>query len=53
MKSPDTDVLDLTAYYVPKMANTVNTWIETGTITSTTDNCRFGPVLFIIGCLEC
>ena len=34
IKSPDTDVLDLTAYYVPKMANTVNMWNEAGTITA-------------------
>ena len=32
IKSSDTDVLGLPAYYVPKMANTVNMWIETGTI---------------------
>lgn len=37
IKSSDTDVLVLAAYCFPKMANTVNMWIETGTFTSTTD----------------
>ena len=50
VKSPETHVLDLIAYYVPIMANTVNMWIETGTISSTTENFQFGPVLLITGC---
>ena len=44
IKSLDTYILGLTAYYATKMTNTVNMWIETGTITSTTGNCRFGPL---------
>jgi hypothetical protein len=48
--SLDTDLLDLIAYYIRQMANTVNIWIEPCTITITTENCRFGPLLFITGC---
>ena len=44
IRSPDTDVLVLAVYYFPKMANTAKTWLETGTITSTTDKRRFVPV---------
>ena len=44
IRSPDTDVLVLAVNYFPKMANTVKMWLETGTITSTTDKRRFVPV---------
>ena len=44
IRSPDTGVLVLAVNYFPKMANTVKMWLETGTITSTTDKRRFVPV---------
>ena len=44
IRSPDTGVLVLAVNYFPKMTNTVKVWLETGTITSTTDKRRFVPV---------
>ena len=41
IRSPDTDVLVLAVNYFPNVANTVKQWLETGTITSTTDKRRF------------
>ena len=40
----DTYVLFLAVIYFPKMANRVKMWLNTGTITSTTDKRRFVPV---------
>ena len=44
IRSPDTSVLVLAVNYFSKVANTVKMWLETGTITSTTDKCRVVPV---------
>ena len=44
IRSPDTRVLVLAVNYFPKMANTVKTWLEIGTITTTTDKRRFVPM---------
>ena len=43
-RSPDTDVLVLAVNYFPNMTKTVKLWLETGTITSTTDKRLFVPV---------
>ena len=44
IRSPYTGVLILAVNYFAKMANTVKMWLETGTITSTTDMRQFAPV---------
>ena len=44
IKMPDTDVLVLAIHYYPQMDRVKEFWIETGTVTRTTDLRRFIPV---------
>ena len=44
IKTPDTDVLVLAIHYYPQMDRVKEFWIETGTVTRTTDLRRFIPV---------
>ena len=44
IKTPDTDVLVLAFHYYPQMDRVKEFWIETGTVTRTTDLRRFIPV---------
>ena len=44
IKMPDTDVLVLVIHYYPQMDRVKEFWIETGTVTRTTDLRRFIPV---------
>ena len=44
IKTPDTDVLVLAIHYYPQMNRVKEFWIETGTVTRTTDLRRFIPV---------
>ena len=44
LKATDTDVLVLAVYYFPQLKNTTHLWLETGTVTATTNQKRFVPV---------
>ena len=44
IKTPDTDVLVLAFHYYPQMDRVKEFWIETGTVTRTTELRRFIPV---------